>query len=640
MKHNNPTHNKGAQGSRMRRRFLRNTLALTSTLAGGAALAPSIHAAAPRRYAPATGDNAVLQWTQAALDAIVAARIGPPIAARVFAALYTAMFDAWSPYDGAAVGVRLTAMRRPTAERTPANKQQAISYAAYRVLSQLLGAQTAAFTSLLRSLGYDPQQSGTDAAQPWGMGNLAGQRTLQFLETDGANQQNGYADTSGYTPVNTPDTVSNPVRWQPLRYADGRVQQFLAPHWGTVKTFGLTSGAQYRPPAPQPANVDAYRIQAQAVVTLSAGLTEQQKMIAEYWAAGPGTVTPPGMWVQIAQTIARQRGYNLDACVTLYFILGNALLDASIACWEAKRFYDYVRPITAIRNLFAGQNIQAWGGPGRGSVSIKGETWQPYLATPPFSEHVSGHSSFSAAGAEILKRFTGSDTYNGAVTLAAGSSFIEPGATPAAPVTLSWPTFSAAADEAGMSRRYGGIHFEAGDLEGRSLGRKVATAVWNKAQAYLKPTQVTLQVTDGYDTKLQKKLSADGKVYMVTASDNQCWETEAGHTTIYQFQATVPNGATVRSATLHVEHYEEADITANAIRWEVGGGALTGPRVLGGFTPATLIDEAREARIAWDVTAWIDSTAKANDLKFIVRNNDPNGKKTKVDHITLVVIYT
>ena len=108
--------------------------------------------------------------------------------------------------------------------------------------------------------------------------------------------------------------------------------------------------------------------------------------------------------------------------------------------------------------------------------------------TPPFPEYISGHSIFSSAAAEVLKRYTGSDAFGDSVTIPAGSSRVEPGLVPASNVTLSWPTFSAAADEAGVSRRYGGIHFVQGDLESRALGRKVGAQAYDLAQAYIAGT--------------------------------------------------------------------------------------------------------------------------------------------------------
>jgi len=93
---------------------------------------------------------------------------------------------------------------------------------------------------------------------------------------------------------------------------------------------------------------------------------------------------------------------------------------------------------------------------------------------------------FSAAGAQILKLFTHSDKFGDSVTFAAGSSNTEHGLTPKQPVTLSWATFTDAANQAGISRRYGGIHFELADLVGRAIGRLVADQAWKKAQGFIR----------------------------------------------------------------------------------------------------------------------------------------------------------
>src|SRR5439155_20769528 len=111
-------------------------------------------------------------------------------------------------------------------------------------------------------------------------------------------------------------------------------------------------------------------------------------------------------------------------------------------------------PITAIRFLNKDKQISAWAGPGLGTQTIAGSAWRPYIGTPPFAEYCSGHSAFSAAAAQVLKAFSGSDKFGESVTIAALSSQIELGFAPSTDVTLSWPTFSAAADEAGISRRY------------------------------------------------------------------------------------------------------------------------------------------------------------------------------------------
>ena len=158
------------------------------------------------------------------------------------------------------------------------------------------------------------------------------------------------------------------------------------------------------------------------------------KIKAEYWADGPHSEFPPGHWAIFAQAISRKRGHSLDDDVKLFLTLGNALMDASIAAWAWKFKYDYARPITGIRELYFGPSVTVPAGTSR--------------IEPRTAEH--------------------------------------PG-TPAKDVTLYWPTFSAAANEAGMSRRYGGIHFESGDLHGRSLGAAVGGDAWVKAQSYIRP---------------------------------------------------------------------------------------------------------------------------------------------------------
>ncbi len=168
----------------------------------------------------------------------------------------------------------------------------------------------------------------------------------------------------------------------------------------------------------------------------------------------------------------------------LFFALANTLFDASIAAWDAKRVIDYVRPVTAIRHLFRGETIRAWGGHRHGGVSeMPGECWHPYqgeyFVTPPFAEYPSGHSVFSGAAAEILERFRGSKNFGASAVFPAGSSKIEIGA-PSYDVELHWDTFYTASRQAGMSRLYGGIHFERGNLDGLEMGEKVAEKVWNK----------------------------------------------------------------------------------------------------------------------------------------------------------------
>ncbi len=164
-------------------------------------------------------------------------------------------------------------------------------------------------------------------------------------------------------------------------------------------------------------------------------------MIAEYWSDSPNSEQPPGHWALFAQFVSQRDHHTLDEDVKMFFALSNAIFDAGIAAWDTKRAYDSVRPITAISLLYKGKTIRAWGGPGKGTIEINGSYWLPYqpatFPTPPFPDYVSGHSTYSAAAARILQLWTGSDRFGDSVTVPAGSSKIEPGITPAHPVTYA-----------------------------------------------------------------------------------------------------------------------------------------------------------------------------------------------------------
>ncbi len=443
---------------------------------------------------PEKSHQTVILWNEATQQAVRNSSPGPTISSRAYAIVHTAIFDAWASYDPVAVGTQLgNTAQRPPAENTLANKREAISYAAYATLIDLFPTQQQIFDQVMQQLGYDPTIAIANPESPRGIGQAAAKALLSFRHHDGSNQLNRYADPNNYQPVNPPDRLVNPYHWQPLRVPlddpNGRLQAFLTPHWGEVIPFGLTSGSQFRPPAPPAFASSLYYQRIQEVLDYNANLTDEHKIIAEYWEDGPGTSFPPGKWMTIGQFVSQRDDHSLDDDVKLFFLLANAVFDAGIACWEVKRFYDYIRPVSAIRHLFSGQSLQGWAGPGLGIQTLDGSQWHPYQRltdpTPPFSEYVSGHSTYSAAAAEVLKRYTGSDRFGASYVARVGSSRFEPGITPSQEVILSWPTFSAAADQAGISRLYGGIHFRDGDIQGRKLGRQVGETVWNKAQLYI-----------------------------------------------------------------------------------------------------------------------------------------------------------
>ena len=452
--------------------------------------------------APSKGDNVALRWNEELLQSIRAnpAGTGPTVTARALGVAHTSMFDAWAAYDTRAIGTRYgNKLRRPPQEHTLENKNKAVSFAAYATLVDLFPARADDFALQMKELGYSVD--GSDTSTPAKIGTTAAQAVIAFRHKDGSNQLGGYADTTGYQPVNTPDKVVDRWRWQPLRVPlgnpNGTVQKALTPQWPEVIPFGMSSPSGRDVPGPPKDPTGGWSPEdIENLAKESANLDDPSKIKAEYWADGPRSEFPPGHWAVFAQALSRKRHHSLDDDVKLFFALGNALMDASIAAWFWKYKYDYVRPVTAIREHYRGQVIQGWLGPYKGFGPVKGEEWVPYqelhVVTPPFPEYTSGHSTFSAAAARVLSSFTGSDGFGASVTVRAGTSRIEPRTkdhpgTPARDVTLSWPTFSAAADEAGRSRRYGGIHFASGDLHGRSLGGEVGRDAWLKAQSYINP---------------------------------------------------------------------------------------------------------------------------------------------------------
>ena len=439
--------------------------------------------------------NIVIYWDQVALQSIRTAHPGPTVAARALAIVHTAIYDAWAVYDERARASLYQSSRRPLRDHRPRRPIEAISFAAYRTLLDLFPSDTSIYAADMAQLGYDPNDTSSDPTKPDGIGNDVAAAVLAFRHHDGSNQlgdlhPGAYSDYTGYAPVNTPQDIVDPNRWQPLLISNGNggftEQVYTTPFWGLVRPFALSSGAQLRPGPSATYPSFAYSAQAKQALDYSADLNDQTKVIAEYWRDGPHSETPPGHWCLFAQYVSARDHHDVGDDAKMFFALTNALLDAGIGVWDAKRAYDSERPITAIHWLFTGKRVRAWAGPFKGTQVIDGSQWIPYqpanVVTPPFAEYVSGHSAFSAAAAQILRSYTRSDYFGDSAVFSAGSSTIEPGAVPASDVTLYWNTFTDAAVQAGLSRRYGGIHFEDGDLRGRAIGREIGSLVWSKAE--------------------------------------------------------------------------------------------------------------------------------------------------------------
>lgn len=411
-------------------------------------------------------------------------------------------------------------------------------------------------------------------------------------------------------------TMVDPDRWQPLALEvsvsqNGQLlpvapQEFVGPHWGHVTSFALApdeEGVPLDPGSPprisDPATASEFQAKAAEVIGLSGLLdpgdgvivdvgpgaigastlgtddgsghalnpvtgkpyasnlvqrADFGRVVAEFWADGPDSETPPGHWNTLANAVTDSPGFvrriggsgeeldPLEWDVKLYLALNGAAHDAAIAAWGAKGYYDYVRPISMIRwmgglgqssdpaesayhpqglplvpgsievvtfdsaepgerHAHLGQHIgevaiRAWQGApeDRGSETggvgwIRAVEWVPYqlptFVTPAFAGYVSGHSTFSRAAAEVLTSITGSEFFPGGLgawTIPAGSLEFEAG--PSEDVELQWATYFDAADQAGRSRLYGGIHVEVDDLRGRLMGAVSGREAWALAMRH------------------------------------------------------------------------------------------------------------------------------------------------------------
>ncbi len=426
-----------------------------------------------------------------------------------------------------------------------------------------------------------------------------------------------YAPVNDPLPVASPGApMKDPNRWQPLALAEqiaqnwlpipGSVQSFIGPHWGRVTPFALAASENGTPidPGPPPrlgdaatdddfkqAAVDEIRYSSQlgaedgVIVDIGPGAfgdnslgtndgdghaenpitgapyepnevlrADFARVLAEYWADGPKSETPPGHWNAIANQVADAPGFQfriggtgadvdrLEWDVKLYFALNGAVHDAAIAAWGLKRWYDSPRPISMIRYMGGkGQSsdpdgpaydpaglplvsglvevisedssapgerhaalsdhvgevaVRSWLGFPRDPATqtsgvgwIRAVDWVPYqrstFVTPAFAGYVSGHSTFSRAAAEVMTAFTGSQYVPGGISewsVKKGELLQEEG--PTADVTLQWATYFDAADQAGLSRLFMGIHIPADDVEGRRIGSVCGIDAWALAQRY------------------------------------------------------------------------------------------------------------------------------------------------------------
>jgi membrane-associated phospholipid phosphatase len=441
--------------------------------------------------ASASAASIVTEWLDEVLADAKEVAWEPTVGARFLAIVHTAMYDAWTAYDPVAVGsVTGRLLKGQGGADNEANKREAISHAAFTVLRTLAPQHRRALTERMRMLGYDPNAD----TPPARVGRRAALAVIAARREDGANEAGNFADTTGYAPRKSSEADA----WQPIEEL-GRPQLPTSPHWSRVSPFALASADQFRPrPPPAPESVE-WPEQIRALISASETLTDAQKAAAEYW--GIWGMAPPPQLFELTKFVSNADDLRIDDDVKLFFVVSNAIFDASIATWESKYAYDYVRPITAIRAL-GDTPIKAWrprslpvafaySAPltrGRDETSVAGTgelraaDWEPYLPTPPFPSYVSGHSAFTAAWARVMELATGRQELN--FRKSVSHLYVEQRDL-AKPVTLDYPTFASAAEASGVSRIWAGIHWPVDNESGQELGRKVGEIVWQRGQQFI-----------------------------------------------------------------------------------------------------------------------------------------------------------
>jgi PAP2 superfamily protein len=386
---------------------------------------------------PANGD-VVTDWNNAALDAIRAGHTSPPIASRSLAILHVSIYDAVN-------GIARTHESYLVQSAVPASasREAAASTAAHEALINLFPGAAANFDALHAAIL---------AAIPDGPQKIAGIVWGEFV----ANQILAARANDGSDAIVPPPGGSGPGVWvrTPPAYLP-----YLLPQWGFVVPFAMSSSSQFRPPGPPSLDSERYAADYNEVKALGASSgstrTEEQTEIALFWADGAGTETPPGHWNSIAQSIADGRGSTLEENARLFALLNIAMADAAICAWDAKYTFHFWRPVTAI--AFAEPELN----------------WMSFIVTPPFPDYVSGHSTFSGAAATVLALFYGTED----LPFTIGSDFL-PG------VYRGFATCLDAAEEAAVSRLYGGIHFRSANEDGLQAG--ISIGEWTGSH-YLQP---------------------------------------------------------------------------------------------------------------------------------------------------------
>lgn len=379
-------------------------------------------------------------WNRLLLDSIAATNIAPPAASRMMAMVHSAQFEAVNSINR---NYRCYDQYFPTSANT--NADAAAAQAARDMLVFLFPARQAIFdTRLAADLGAIAD--GTAKSNGIALGQVSAASKIASRS----------GDNSGMTIIDTGGTA--PGQWRPTPPG---FQNAALPHWRYVTPFVVNSAQQFMAPPPPSLTSNEYADAFDKVrrfgAASSAERTPYQTDTAFLWRAGGNTVTPPGQWCEIAQQLAVSQGLDTEQSARLFALLGMSVADAGITAWETKNTYDFWRPISGIQLAETDGNEQTFADP----------SWQPLFVTPNHQSYTSGHSTFSSSAAALLAAFFGTDNLSFTVTGDGRSR--------------NYTSFSAAAADAGMSRIYGGIHWQFDNTAGLQSGSAIGNWVFDNA---------------------------------------------------------------------------------------------------------------------------------------------------------------
>lgn len=419
--------------------------------------------------APGTRADFVTDWNQQALDAIQAQAVSSPEVARDLAILHLGMYNAIETISPTYQVYSYGTYMAPPKGSAPlgADIHAAATSAAYTIMQNLF--PTLAAPGGVLETQYNAHLSTLTAGQArddgvaWGQSIASG--LLTWRGTDGAaGAQTPY--TPAYILAHWVSTSSDPGEQQPL-----------LPSWGSVTPFAVSSVAAHSPPGlggdllaylATPGYAQDFNQVKNLGALNGSTRTSEQTEIAHFWNAGAGTVTAPGMWNEIANTIATDAvygfNYSMEDNARLFAALNVAMADASIVAWSSKYQTDFWRPQTAI--AYGGDAfVDSDGNPG----TMGSETWEPLIKTPISPEYIAEHSAFSSAAASVLAGFFGDNTEFTHESDIFGDGSVLLG--------RNFTSLSGAADESGLSRIYAGANFNTSNQDGQNVGESVGAAV-------------------------------------------------------------------------------------------------------------------------------------------------------------------